>query len=165
MSPALTACPHGLASEATTAPGKVLSSLAFSTLADSQYADRSRSASCLVSPGKVFGGGFRPLSYARQVFSYAFLVPSKGACADLPATSIAWALVVPKPSASVNRPSFPTSTCPVCTTLPSSASSYVVARLWSASSWASPSLAVPAYPLLASRNGRSARSAPYSGTA
>ena len=33
-SPALTAWPHGLASEATIAPGNVLSSLAFSTLAD-----------------------------------------------------------------------------------------------------------------------------------
>ena len=78
---------------------------------------------------------------------------------------MAWALVVPKPSASVNRWSFPTSTCPVCTTLPSSASSYVVASVRSASSWANPSLAVPANPLLALRNGRSARSAPYSGTA
>ena len=32
--PALTACPHGLASEATSAPGKVLSTLALSTFAD-----------------------------------------------------------------------------------------------------------------------------------
>jgi len=30
---AFTACPHGLANEATTAPGNVLSSLAFNTLA------------------------------------------------------------------------------------------------------------------------------------
>jgi hypothetical protein len=33
-SPALTAWPHGLASEATTAPAKVLSSLALSTWAE-----------------------------------------------------------------------------------------------------------------------------------
>ena len=58
---ALTACPHGLPREATTAPGKVLSSLAFSTFADSQYADRSRSVSARSGPGGR-RRGVQPLS-------------------------------------------------------------------------------------------------------
>ena len=62
VSPALTAWPQGLAIEATTAPGKVLSSLAFSTLTDSQYAERSRLASWVDRPGNVAGGGRSPLS-------------------------------------------------------------------------------------------------------
>ena len=57
------------------------------------------------------------------------------------------------------------STRAVCTTLPCGASRYVVASVCVASSWASPSLAVPAYPLDATGNGRSARSAIAVGTA
>ena len=47
---------------ATIAPGKVLSSEAFSTLAFTKYASRRSSARFDLIPGSFFGGSLSPLS-------------------------------------------------------------------------------------------------------
>ncbi len=61
-SPAEIAWPHGDVMLATIAPGKVLSSEAFSTLAFTKYASRRSSARFALIPGSLFGGSLSFLS-------------------------------------------------------------------------------------------------------
>ncbi len=76
------------------------------------------------------------------------------------ATLIAVVASAPNPRASVNGWPGVVSTSAVCVTLPSAAVWYWLTSRWLASSWASPSLGVPAKPLVAARNGRLASTAP-----
>ncbi len=158
-SPAETAWPHGEDMLATIAPGKVLSSDAFSTFAFTKYASRSSAARAFVIPGRLFGGALSVPSYASQPCFESSRTASKSRSSACSAVCTAAAWLAPKPSAIVKvmLPPFglPPATRAVWTMLPLLAVEYAVVSAREASSCVSPSLAVPAKPFVTSANGAS----------